>query len=52
MLLKKFIKQYTVRYCIGGTKILPVRETDKKTIISEVNKIRETKTSWEVGNVP
>jgi hypothetical protein len=46
------IKSIYCEYYIGGTKILPVNELDKKTIISEISKFRETKTSGSVGTVP
>jgi len=46
------VKSIYCEYYIGGTKILSVNEIDKKTIISEVSKMRETKTSGQVGTVP
>lgn len=46
------VKSIYCEYHIGGTKILPVNEIDKKTIISEVSKMTETKTSGQVGTVP
>jgi hypothetical protein len=51
------ISEYNVKliYCeyyMGGTKILPVYEADKKIIISEVSKMRQTKTSGEVATLP
>lgn len=46
------VKSIYCEYYIGGTKILPVDEADKKTIISEVGKMRQTKTSGGVVTVP
>lgn len=46
------VKSIYCEYFFGGTKIIPVSEVDKKTIISEICKMREIKTSGEVGTVP
>ena len=45
------VKTIYCQYPAGGTKILPVSESDKKIIISEIGKMRETKTSGAVGTV-
>jgi hypothetical protein len=45
------VKSIYCEYYMGGTKILSVDEVDKKTIISEVGKMRQTKTSGEVATV-
>ena len=43
------VKSIYCEYYMGGTKILPVSESDKKIIISEISKMREIKTSGAVG---
>jgi hypothetical protein len=46
------VKLMYCEYFMGGTKIIPVSETDKKTILPEISKMRKSNTNGEVGTVP
>ena len=51
-ILQDNVKSVYCEYYMGGTKILPVNEADKKIIISEVSKVEQTKTSGEAATLP